>query len=1527
MAGNSNESIVAEERGREAAPTNKNKKRDQSKARESTSVEPMVAEFGEKLERVQHDFKTLEDHVLEQVDTLKGNAEETNNKVEARFIQLEDMIQAVRESIEGMREDLTLCKRAAVSGSANHVSTPRVECPKPQGFNGARDAKEVENYLWRMEQYFEGIGLNDEAAKVKTAALYLSDTAMLWWRRKHADIERGACRVDTWDEFKKELKKHFYPENVVYEARKKLRELKQRGIMRDYVKEFTTLMLQIPNMSEEDLLFYFIDGLQGWAKQEMHRQDIKTVDEAIAIAESLVDFQPYSHTNATKNKDKYPAKGGGERRENYQGNRDRDHRRPQTKEGDRDRRPGRRDYEEKKKAFVPKGGCFLCKGPHPMSSCPKLGSLSAIVDRQDTESQAEMGSLQVLNALKAKPLTPTSSNGLMYVEAVINEKSTRAMVDTGATHNFVSKDEANRLGLKYTGSTGWLKTVNTQAVPLHGVARGVELRLGTWKGQVNFSVIPMDDFKVVLGLDFLRQVTAIPMPSFSSVCILEKGSPCMIPTVEAPKEKGRDTTQLSAIQLGKGIKKGDITYLAMLKEDDEIEKTDDLPLIIREVLEENKDVMPPELPNKLPPRREVDHKIELEPGAKPPALAPYRMAPPELEELRRQLKELVDMGMIRPLKAPYGAPVLFQKKHDGSLRMCVDYRALNKVTIKNRYPIPLIADLFDRLGGAKVYTKMDLQKGYYQVRIAEGDEPKTACITRYGSYEWLVMPFGLTNAPATFCTLMNKLFQPYLDQFMVVYLDDIVVYSNSIGEHVDHLRIVFKILRENELYVKKEKCTFATEEVHFLGHVIGHGKLLMDRNKIKAITEWEPPTKVSEMRSFLGLVNYYRRFIQGYSARASPLTDLLKKGKVWEWSEQCQKAFENLKAAVSQEPVLALPDFTMPFEVHTDASDFAIGGVLMQEGHPIAFESRKLNDTERRYTVQEKEMTAIIHCLRVWRHYLLGAHFTIKTDNVVTSYFQTQKKLSPKQARWQDFLAEFDYTLEYKPGKANVVADALSRKAKLAAISLAKGTVLERIKEGLEQDPMARELVKLASDGKTQRFWVEDGLLYTKGRRIYVPKWDNLRRDLVKECHDTKWAGHPGQKCTMALLETAYYWPHMKDSVELYVKTCLVCQQDKVENRQPTGLLEPLPVPQRPWDAITLDFISALPKSEGYGSIMVVVDRFSKYGTFIPCPKDCTAEEAARAFFKNVVKHWGLPRSIISDRDPRFTGRLWTELFKLLGIELNFSTSFHPQTDGQTERVNSLLECYLRHFVSANQRDWAKLLDVTQFSYNLQRSEATGRSPFELATGQQPLTPHTLTMPLDEGKSPGAAKMAKSWEENADIARACLEKARKKMKKWADEKRRHREFSVGDLVFVKLLPQQFKALRSVHKGLIRRYEGPFQVLAKVGKVSYRLDLPSTLKIHPVFHVSMLKPYHADKEDPSRGYSHRAPPVVTKSYEKEVETVLTSRTVRKRGVPPRTEYLIKWKGLPESEATWELAEDLWQFEEHLKAYEATRTTPE
>ncbi|KAL9252827.1 Retrovirus-related Pol polyprotein from transposon 17.6-like protein [Drosera capensis] len=592
----------------------------------------------------------------------------------------------------------------------------------------------------------------------------------------------------------------------------------------------------------------------------------------------------------------------------------------------------------------------------------------------------------------------------------------------------------------------------------------------------------MDDYTMVLGMKFLDKVKAMLIPDSNAMCILEEENPCMVPLVREGSLKS-----LSAMQLVKGLKKEEPTFLAALKVEDE-KLMSDVPKVINDVLEEFQDVMPPELPRKLPLRRDVDHVIELEPGTRPPAAVPYPMASSELEELRRQLKELLDAGFIRPSKAPYGAPVLFQKKHDGSLRMCVDYRALNKITVKNKYLIPLIADLFDRLGDARWFSKLDLRSGYWHVRIAEGDEPKTTCVTRYGSYEFLVMPFGLTNAPATFCTLMNKVFQPFLDQFVVVYFDDIVVYSKALEDHVEHLRQVFQVLRENELYVKREKCSFAQEETTFLGHVVGEGRIMMDKSKVRAIQEWEPPKKVSELRSFLGLMNYYRRFIKGYSSLAAPLTDLLKKNKTWDWDTRCQQAFNALKEAVMEEPVLALPDHTKSYEVQSDTSDFAIGGVLMQDGHPLAYESRKLNDTERRYTVQEKEMTAMVHCLRTWRHYLLGSKFVVKTDNVATSYFLIQKKLTPKQARWQDFLAEFDFVMEYKSGKANLVADALSQKAKFVGIATPNVSLLERLKKGMEHDLQANGLVELAKQGKTRRFWLDEGLIRTKGGSLYVPR-------------------------------------------------------------------------------------------------------------------------------------------------------------------------------------------------------------------------------------------------------------------------------------------------------------------------------------------------------------------------------------------------------------------------------------------------------
>ena len=1513
-------------------------------------VEVGLSALNRRIVVVENNFSSLESVAIEGLDEVKNSLGELEDMqregLSALEIKFNETISALQREVEALKRQVDETAEAGVVPPVT-VRETRIEAPKPKEFRGERSAQDVENFIWQMESYFEHVDMHTETAKIRTAAMYLSDTAMLWWRRKKADMERGACQIDDWEQFKTELKRQFYPQNVVHEARRRLRELKQTSSIRDYVKEFTKLTLQIPSLTSEDLLFYFLDGLQNWAKQELQRRQVRDVDEAIVVAESLNDFRGDAAKGRDNRSKTIPPKDNN----NNRGRNRQNPRSSDTRNNARDQSSNfRKNYEDRKRGAPQREGCYICgETTHAARYCPSLRKLSAMVaaEKQQEKAAAPAGTsagekrgqssgadkgknvaVGMFNhmalishisiaALAAKPVGVRPRESL-FVDAKLNGSDVRIMVDTGATHNFVTERKAKELGLNYVASNTKLKTVNATPTTVNGFAAAVPIELGEWAGQTDFTIAPMDVFDVILGLDFWYEVNAFISPRHNQLHISDVGGSCVVPLIRVPQTG----MHLSAMQIIKGFKRGEPTFIATLIEDTgSCDEAVPLPPCIEHVLDTNKDVMPAELPQRLPPRREVDHQIELVPGAKPPAMTPYRMAPPELEELRKQLKELLDAGHIRPSKAPFGAPVLFQKKKDGTLRLCIDYRALNKVTVKNKYPVPLIADLFDRLGQAKVFTKMDLRRGYHQVRIADGDEPKTACVTRYGAFDWLVMPFGLTNAPATFCTLMNRLFHSYLDQFVVVYLDDIVVYSDNMEDHVEHLCKVFKILRDNELYVKREKCSFAQPIVRFLGHTISHGKIQMDSDKIAAINNWEAPTKVPELRSFLGLANYYRRFIFNYSAIAAPLTDLLKKDRAWNWSAACQAAFERLKLAVAQEPVLALPDFSKPFEIHTDASDFAIGGVLMQEGHPIAYESRKLNEAEQRYSAHEKEMTAVVHCLRTWRHYLLGAHFVVKTDNVATTYFQTQKKLSAKQARWQDYLAEFDFTLEYKPGKANVVADALSRRASLAAIvSSSSSSIVEDIKQGLQHDPVAKQLFALAQQGKTKKFWEEDGLLYTTGRRVYVPKWASLRRTLMKEGHDSAWAGHPGQKRTLALLEASYYWPRMRDDVEAYVRTCLVCQQDKVETKVPGGLLEPLPIAEKPWDSVTMDFITCLPNSEGFGTIMVVVDRFSKYATFTATTANCKAKEAARAFLRDVVKYWGIPRHIISDRDPRFTGSFWRELFSLLGSELHFSTSFHPQTDGQTERTNALLECYLRHYVSANQRDWARLLDTAQFSYNLQRSEATGKSPFELATGQQPTTPQSL--PVDAGfKSPGAYQMAKAWEEQVDLARSYLDKAARKMKKFADRRRRPVNYQIGERVMVKLNPRQFKSLRGVNQNLIRKYEGPFEIVAKAGKISYRVDMPHHLKIHPVFHASQLKPYYEDKEDRDRGQSERArifisPPTV----DKQIEAIIDHQLVRGKGWNnSSSQFLVHWKGTAPEEATWEKYEDLWQFRDKVHRY--------
>ena len=541
-----------------------------------------------------------------------------------------------------------------------------------------------------------------------------------------------------------------------------------------------------------------------------------------------------------------------------------------------------------------------------------------------------------------------------------------------------------------------------------------------------------------------------------------------------------------------------------------VDKKKEDKLVIEDVpvVRDFKVVFPEDLPG-LPPDREIEFEIDLVPGTAPISKAPYRMAPAELKELHTQLQELLDKGFIRPSYSPWGAPVLFVKKKDGTMRLCIDYRELNKVTIRNKYPLPRIDDLFDQLQGATVFSKIDLRSGYHQLKIKKDDVLKTAFRTRYGHYEFVVMPFGLTNAPAAFMDLMNRVFKEFLDKFVIVFIDDILIYSKTREEHEKHLRMTLQTLKAHQLYAKFSKCEFWLDHVAFLGHVISKDGVKVDPAKTEAVSNWKRPTSASEIRSFLGLAGYYRKFVANFSKLAMPLTTLTRKGKKFEWTEDCEKSFEELKRLLTNAPVLAIPEGDDGFVIYSDASKMGLGAVLMQKGNVIAYASRQLKDYERNYPTHDLELAAVVFALKIWRHYLYGVRCQIFTDHQSLKYFFTQKDLNMRQRRWLELVKDYDCEILYHPGKANRVADALSRKTpatlmslhqmskplqkeihdfgleilvgKLSAMTLSP-TILDDVRSKQDLDPSLVRIKREMLEEKCEGFNLsDDGVLMLKG--------------------------------------------------------------------------------------------------------------------------------------------------------------------------------------------------------------------------------------------------------------------------------------------------------------------------------------------------------------------------------------------------------------------------------------------------------------
>jgi len=1065
--------------------------------------------------------------------------------------------------------------------------------------------------------------------------------------------------------------------------------------------------------------------------------------------------------------------------------------------------------------------------------------------------------------------------------------------------------------------------------------------------------------------------------------------------------------------------------------------------VLYQILSEFKEVFEEPVFGDTP--NEVPETIATDPTAQPPNRPGFRLPLAQRKELETRIKELLQSGSIQPSGSAYGAPVLFVPKPDGTLRMCIDYRELNRQTRKNKYPLPLIDELTDNLSGATVFSALDLTAGYYQFKLSPEDVPKTAFNTHMGKYEYKVLPMGLTNAPAVFQTQMNKMFSPLLNSCVLIYLDDLLIFSKSVEDHLRDLRAVLSLLRQNKLRLKLRKCEFFKRELKFLGHVVSARGIYPDPAKVAVIRDWPTPKTVMELRAFLGLANFFRKYIQGYAATCAPLNNLLKglskqekKGKYARmhklsdsalstlqsqfkarWTSACDEAFASLQTALTTAPVLVLPDSDKHKEVVVDACQVppAIGGVLLQEGRPVAFYSRKLHGPELNYSVTDIEMLAVVCALREWRCYLEGVPFTIVTDHKPNTYLDsaTNAQTLHRRARWLSESEGYDYTWEYREGRKNVAdpvsrapqhfepltslrtgpvpeavsvfhvgspflaltrsqvprSQSASRAASAPAASRARGTLHQatptgtlsgeapprasgtpcpgrtaraatRGKRRLDSpsaerapparmakhvrfhsnpvnltgppvrgvrivptptrtcygpvavpqsaelppspprtdpelllppppprvgpelpappprappsepdvalppppprptsqgpgtsrrlrspppgpnerctsnstdpapDPVASESPTLSPEAQIARDFViqfqeayrldprwkadaaladgytrdPDGLFWTPENQLVVPNVPALRVDLVKSVHANPLAGHYGVSKTLKLLEELYYWPGMKKSVEDYVQTCDSCQRVKFERQKPRGLLSPLPIPARRWESVSLDFVTDLPVTPAphrYDSIVVFVDRLSKMVHLAPCKKTITAPEVATIMEREVFRLHGLPTNLVSDRDVRFTSAVWAELCKRLKIARNMSSALHPQTDGQTEKANQVMEDTLRHFVGPFQSDWVDYLSVVEFAMNRSWNHTTRNTPFMLNYGQQPDTPEVITARCQNRL---VGRFVGKWHEQLKRAKHYIAEAQARQARYADAKRRPASFKPGDKVLV-----------------------------------------------------------------------------------------------------------------------------------------------
>ncbi|KAJ9545394.1 hypothetical protein OSB04_025101 [Centaurea solstitialis] len=1359
----------------------------------------------------------------------------THEAFQTEMDKIQDALQTLlnqqeKSKSDGGREDSGMTSPpATVIGGCSQQTPPAVgDLPKsthgcsyktfaackPPTYKGERDPVLALRCIEEIEMVFETCRCAAED-KVVFARSMLKADALHWWNVETGGRGTEAVRNMSWKSFVAKFRSQLCPLAATKKMEEEFLQLKQGTLS---VQEYTTRFIEKSRFAEAAI------NAAELIEREKDRQMSEQLGEKRKWSGPVSDLRGgkaprFEHRGNQSSSQRPCGKCHRVHRGNCQSG-------PVTcfqcgKPGHLSKDcPGRRS-------------CYQCGSPeHIRTDCPQLKRGGApMTGGRTTEARDDRKAAPTLAKSRAFRMTAEEAEEAPEVVTgtfLINSIRAKVLFDTGSDYPYATPELLKQccVNLEPLDHPYEADTANGR-VWVREFAKGCTVELEGCLVPVVLILIPMESLDVVLGwywmirnkvkIDCEQKMVRIKLPDGRTAVVYGA-------------KRNRSTSLISVIKANRCIRKGCVWFMAYVVDS----KKDKLEVKDVEVVRDYPEVFPEDLVS-LPPDREIEFRIDLVPGATPIAKAPYRLAPSELKEMLAQLQELLDKGFIRPSTSPWGAPVLFVKKKDGTMRMCIDYRELNKVTVKNKYPLPRIDDLFDQLQGAKFFSKIDLRSGYHQLKVREEDIPKTAFRTRYGHYEFLVMSFGLTNAPAAFMDLMNRVCKPYLDKFVIVFIDDILIYSKTAEEHGEHLR----------------KC---------LGHVVTQEGIKVDPAKIEAIKDWESPKSPSEVRSFLGLAGYYRRFIERFSAIATPLTALTKKDVKFEWTSTCEYAFNNLKGKLTSAPILTLPNGTDGFVVYCDASKLGLGCVLMQDGKVIAYASRKLKVHELNYPTHDMELATVVFALKIWRHYLYGVKCQIYTDHKSLQYLLNQKELNMRQRRWIELLSDYDCEILYHPGKGNVVADALSRKggkAKPGIVDSQMGIVAYRINIVPDLKSEIKEWQEKASKEENLKRGRMVGFLDTLvtnteglkcfGNRILIPKLGDLRKNILIEAHKSKYSVHPGTNKMYHGLRQSYWWPGMKKDIAYFVERCVTCLQVKIEHQRPYGKLQQLPIPEWTWEHVTMDFVTKLPRTpKGYDTIWVIVDRLSKSAHFLPMKETYSMERLARLYIAEIVRLHGTPVSIVSDRDARFTSTFWQSFQREMGTRVNLSTAYHPQTDGQSERTIQTLEDMLRACVLDIGGSWEDHLPLIEFAYNNSYHASIEAAPYEILYGRKCRTP--LCWNEVGEKQLAGPEIVQITSDKINQVRERLKTARDRQKSYADKRRKDIEFQVGDQVMLKVSPWK-GVIRFGKKGkLSPRYIGPFRITERIGAVAYKLDLPVELGgVHNTFHVSNLRKCLADPE--------------------------------------------------------------------------------